>query len=452
MPTDGESSRCDRRAIAAAGLLVVGVVCSASAQPLRPTLFVGGNVSDDISVFTVEPDGTLTPVEGSPFPAGEDVTALALTAGGRHLAATNAGSGVEEELWLFRVAESGALAPVPNAPFLTGDGPLGLNFTVSDVLVSPAAGPDELYIFKLIGDDLVPGPGSPHPAANFPLETDSTPDGRFSYVSHLFGGVSGYSVSPDGAIELLPGSPFPTPGTRGAFEVIVSADGRHLYAGLGLDNVVAGYAIESDGTLAPLPGSPYPTGQTSAVNLAMDPSGRFVFVCHVVSDSVMTMKRDPDGSLAAVPGSVRVIGSDVRKAVASDDFLFVTDESSIDPGVGVMVYRIEPDGLLTLVPGSPFAAGSRPQDMVLFDPAAGIDCDRIRKLNTRCGRSGALKAVIRSSLAPGTVLTVSNNGRDVRQVSINQRGKGKAVWRNQSGPHEVCILECPDICDAAACR
>jgi len=428
----------------------LALICHANAQPQQVTLFVGNNVSDTVTVFTVNPDGTLAEIEGSPFPAGEDVTALALTADGRYLAATNAGAAQVEELWLFQVGEGGALSPAPKAPFLTGDGPLGLAFTRNDVLLSPAAGDDELHVFKLTGDELLPGPGSPHAVGNFPNEVAATPDGRFAYSSHLFGSVEGFSVSPEGEIQTLPGSPYPIPGTRGAFEVIVSPDGRHVYVGMGLDNALAGYEVEPDGSLTGLPGSPFPTGQTSAVNLAMDPSGRFVFVCHVVSDSVMTMKRMPDGTLEAVPGSVRVIGSDVRKAVASDDYLFVTDESSIDPGVGVMVYEIEPDGKLTLVDGSPFAAGARPQDMVLFDPAAGIHCGDVRRLTASC-KNGKLKARLKTRLAEGTILHLSNNGGEIIPVALNRRGKGKATWRGQSGDHEVCVVECPEVCNSADC-
>jgi len=429
--------------------LALTFVVAAVGQPREQTLFVGNNVSDTISVYTVNPDGTLDEIEGSPFPGGQDVTALALTADGRYLAATNAGGGVVEDLWLFQVGETGDLTPVPNAPYKIGDGPLGLDFTVGDILVSPSAGDDELYIFKLQDDDLVAGPGSPHAVGNFPLETDSTPDGRFSYVSHLGGGITGYEVRPDGSITELPGSPYPTPGN--AFELIVSPDGQHVYVGTGLGDTVVGLEILVDGALTPLPGSPYPTGQRSAVNLAMDPSGRFVFVCHVVSESVMTMARHPDGSLEAVPGSVRVIGMDVRKAVASDTHLFVTDESAIDPGVGVMVYKIEPDGRLTLVPGSPFPAGSRPQDMVLYIPGQGIDCDKIRKFKVSCSDAGKLKAKLKSRLSQGTILTASNNGQDLRSITINARGKGKAKWRRQTGPHEVCITECPEVCSDAAC-
>ena len=98
----------------------------------------------------------------------------------------------------------------------------------------------------------------------------------------------------------------------------------------------------------------------------MNPGGEFLFVVHVVSDSVTAMARAPDGSLALVPGSTQFIGSDARKAVATDDFLFVTDDSSLGGSSGVLVYQIQTDGLLTEIPGSPFPAGVRPQDMVLY--------------------------------------------------------------------------------------
>jgi 6-phosphogluconolactonase (cycloisomerase 2 family) len=344
------------------------------AQPVQKTLFVSNNVSDNISVFTVNADGTLTEVTGSPFAAGEDTEALALTTDGKFLVATNAGLPVVEKIWLFQVDPTGALVSVPRNPWFTGNAPLDLDASPLGYIYSPCASDDQLRVFEIRGDSLVELPDSPHNTPDFPHEVDTAADGQYVYFSHLTAGViSGYAVGPGGGLSPLPGAPYALPGS--GFELTVTPDGKHLYVALGLGNAVAGYSIEPDGSLVPLAGSPFDSGATSAVNLAVSPNGAFVFVAHVVSDGVTTMARDPDGQLTFVPGSFRLIGSDVRKIVADDRFVFVTDESSIDPGVGVMVYAYDAEGLLTLIPGSPFAAGSRPKDMELFVPVTSIPGD-----------------------------------------------------------------------------
>jgi 6-phosphogluconolactonase (cycloisomerase 2 family) len=303
------------------------------------------------------------------------VQAISLSSDGSLLAVTNAGMPLIEELWLFHVAAEGALSPVPDAPFLVGEAPLGLEISSQDYVYSPDAGGDQFFVFDIDGDSLVPVSGSPYPSpTTFPNEVDSTPDGQFVYTSHLSGRINAFSVGPSGVLSLVPGTPFGPFGSSG-FDLIVSPDGRHVYMGLGLGNTVAGAEVQADGSLVALPGGPFPTGGTSAVNLAITPDGRFVFVCHVVSETVVTMSRSKDGTLTLVPGSSKLIGSDVRKAIATNDYLYVTDESSLDPGVGVMAYEINGDGTLTLISGSPFSAGSRPQDMVIYLPPDQADGD-----------------------------------------------------------------------------
>ncbi len=353
-------------------LVCMTFVCSenVSGQPSGITLFVGNNVSDDVSVFAVQRDGTLVEIVNSPFSAGEDVQAIALTEDGTHLAVSNAGKSMFfEELWLFNIDSAGGMTPVPNSPFQTGDAPLGMAIGGSELIFVPSAADDVVWVFEIDGDDLTSPPGNPFQSTIFPNEIAVTPDNRYVYTSHLFGGISGWRVNANGSLTPLPGSPFATP--NDGFELLVTPDGRHLYLAGGLSNDIAGYDIRDDGVLVPLPGSPFASGGTSAVNLAMNPGGDYLFVVHVVSETVTNLARAVDGSLTLVPGSSQFVGSDARKAVASDDHLFVTDDSSISGGVGVMVYSIGEVGLLTLVPGSPFAAGSRPQDMVLFIPPNG---------------------------------------------------------------------------------
>lgn len=84
----------------------------------------------------------------------------------------------------------------------------------------------------------------------------------------------------------------------------------------------------------------------------------------------------------------------------------------------------------------------------------GVDCDRISELSVTC-RQGRfkLKAVVKSTLAEGTTLTLTRDGSDSQAVSINSRGKARAVWKNVAGGgHDVCIDECPALCGSASCN
>ena len=60
------------------------------------------------------------------------------------------------------------------------------------------------------------------------------------------------------------------------------------------------------------------------------------------------------------------------------------------------------------------------------------------------------KGKIKSDLAEGTVLTLTNNGGDAKEVTLNTKGNGKAKWRDQAGAHDVCIVEC-DRCKSVDC-
>jgi 6-phosphogluconolactonase (cycloisomerase 2 family) len=343
----------------------------APAQPSQRTLFCTNNVSGNVSVYTVNANGTLTPVAGSPYAAGTNPQALAITADGGLLAVVNATMATIEELRVFTVGATGALTEAAGSPYLVNDGPLGMAIggpAGNEFCFVPSASSDRIHVFDITGSTLTQVPGSPFVTADFPVEAAVTADGSKLYVSHLLGQVSGYTISAGGALTPVPGSPYTTNGD--AFELIVVED--HLYIGTGLSNVIDAYEIQPDGSLVLVPGAPFASGGNSAVNLAATPAGDFVFVVHVVSDSVTAMSRSAGGALMLVPGSSVVIGNDARKCVAGDDYLFVTDESSLDPGVGIMSYTINPGGTLSLVAGSPFAAGSRPQDLVLFTPAVPV--------------------------------------------------------------------------------
>jgi 6-phosphogluconolactonase (cycloisomerase 2 family) len=81
--------------------------------------------------------------------------------------------------------------------------------------------------------------------------------------------------------------------------------GQFVYVGSVTDNTdILGYAMDSvTGALTPIPGSPF-HGVNAPRGLAVDPTGKFLYVTDVGSDSVTGFGVDATtGRLAAVPGS-----------------------------------------------------------------------------------------------------------------------------------------------------
>lgn len=95
-----------------------------------------------------------------------------------------------------------------------------------------------------------------------------------------------------------------------------------------------------------------------------------------------------------------------------------------------------------------------PCDLTHDPDCTGVDCGLITLLKTVC-RDGSFKfkAVVKSGLAEGTTLTLTRDGSDSLSVTVNSRGKAKAIWTGVSGgEHTVCVDECPSICGATSCN
>jgi len=90
-------------------------------------------------------------------------------------------------------------------------------------------------------------------------------------------------------------------------EVIVSADGRFVYASNRLHNTVAIFAVESDGQLRMISESwvhaDYPRG------LSIDPSGQFLYSCNQKGDSITSFRINPASGGLMFTGRFEPVGS-----------------------------------------------------------------------------------------------------------------------------------------------
>lgn len=103
-------------------------------------------------------------------------------------------------------------------------------------------------------------------------------------------------------------------------------------------------------------------------------------------------------------------------------------------------------------PGEIVGAATRGDDAseaFLMTPAY---CGDVRTLEVSCNRSGQVTARLQTTYRPGTILTLANNQGESQCVIIDFYGRGKARWQDQSGPGEICIEQCRDLCESYDCQ
>lgn len=352
----------------AGSLVVCACVCAAAwGQATQRTLFVTNNVGGPGSVtsFTVNPDGTLNFV-GLFNNVGVNPQDCGITADGTRLIILNATASVTtEDIYTARINADSTITvnPVPNT---VGDGPLALFVTSNDFLLVPSAALDNLTSYRINFNNLTQV--SQAFAGGFPTKPIARPDNKFAYSigSSSPDDVVHFSLSPTGQLAYVQSTDI---AGGGGFGAAMHPSGDTLYVSTGLQNLILQYSIH-DGTGAlTLMGSHSSGGSpnNSAVEIAMHPAGTWLYVCHVVSDTLSVLRVNPDRSLSTT-GLMYTIGSDIRDVATDGEFVYVTDESTLAPGVGVLVYRVEADGSLTLLSGPTPTGGGRPQFMAVWVP------------------------------------------------------------------------------------
>jgi 6-phosphogluconolactonase len=341
----------------------------ASAQPTVRSLYVTNNVGSpgSVAAFAVDTsDGTLNSL-GNAL-AGFNPQGIALTPDGRFAVVINGTvSSTVEEVYALPLNADGSVG-VAAPPSLYPDGNLSLEITADGWIIIPSSLIDGITSSFINASNRVQEVDRAL-AGNSPWCVDSTPDGRFVYAGGS-GSSNLHSFSINQATgDLTPiGSPL---GSVTIFALVAHPTLPILYASTGLQNVIQKYDIQNDGTLVFDDG--YPSGANSAVEFAVHPEGTYLYVCHVVSDSLTVLPINPDGSLAPSIQTV-VIGSDIRDVVTDGEFVYVTDESSISGSpVGVLVYKIAADGTLSQLGSATPTGGGRPQFMAVWVPPS-VDC------------------------------------------------------------------------------
>jgi 6-phosphogluconolactonase len=220
------------------------------------------------------------------------------------------------------------------------------------------------------------------------------------YVATSTGNIEALNINADGSLSSLAGSPF-IAGRGLSHLVTVSsftvANTSFLYAANTEDpnGSISAFTIEPNGALQPIPGSPFPTVPNGGPAGFYD-GGTVLYVALKNANAVAAFAIANDGSLTPIAGSPFAAGHGTFSLGAADGFLFATNNSD---GT-ISSYSINPaSGALTAVTGSPFAGSVTSGDTLyvggslFFVPNA--QSDSIDAFES--GPAGAVQALSASS-------------------------------------------------------
>jgi 6-phosphogluconolactonase len=178
-------------------------------------------------------------------------------------------------------------------------------------------GQDRIYVYNFDGSDgkLTPIAGVPFvslPAGDGPRHFSFHPNGRWLYsiqeeastlVFFRFDPTTG-SLSPQQTVSTLPTG---FKGSNFTSEVMVSPDGRFLYAANRLHDTIAVFSISADGNLRRV--SETSTQGDYPRHFQIDPSGSFLYACNQRSDNVTSFRINRSTGMLTFTGQYTSIGS-----------------------------------------------------------------------------------------------------------------------------------------------
>jgi 6-phosphogluconolactonase len=333
--------------LALTGAVAAPAVAAAHGSPGGPEgwnhsgyVYLNDNTAgtNTVAAFVRHPDGSLTPVPGSPFPAGgaglgtglASQGAIQVSSDGRYVLAVDAGS---NQISVLRIEHGGALAPVPGGVVSSGGAqPVSVAEHNGLVYVANAGAADSNYTgFTLSWDGrlrALPGSVVALPSTAQPGDVLFNSTGtRLVGTLVASSQIDSFRVGFDGRLIAAPGSPFAAQGL-GPFgsefrptnpDQLFVSNAHNVGAGTG---TISAFDVARDGTLFSIGGSPFADDQTAPCWVEISRDGEFLFTVNTASGSISSYS-------IAWNGALTLLGSTPVSAQA---------------GVGAVDARLSPDG------------------------------------------------------------------------------------------------------------
>ncbi len=187
-------------------------------------VYVANSQSNNISGYSVDANtGVLTPLAGSPYPAGQGPASIVIAPapgpnieGARLVLVANK---LSNNVSVFSVAGDGSLSPVPGSPSPVGGSPSSVGIATSAMPMAfayvsiPALNQIAGFSIDAATGTLAPLAGSPFPGGLGPSSAAISTEGKFPYLlvaNNRSNDLSVYTFDPTtGALTPVSGSPSP---------------------------------------------------------------------------------------------------------------------------------------------------------------------------------------------------------------------------------------------------
>jgi 6-phosphogluconolactonase (cycloisomerase 2 family) len=298
---------------------------------------VGNNT---VAAFVRDADGSLTPVAGSPFPAGgagagsglASQGAIQVTSDGRYVLAVDAGS---NQISVLRIERGGALDLVSDGVISSG-GVKPVSVAEHDGLVYVAnagAGGSNYTGFSLsegghlrpLAGSTVPLPDSAQPGDVLFNSTGTNLVGTRVGTSQ----IDSFAVREDGRLQAAPDSPLSAQAAGPFGSEFRPTDPSQLFvsnahAGAG-NGTISAFSVAGDGTLSSIGASPFADAQTAPCWVEITHDGEFLFTVNTGSGSISRYSIAESGTLTLL-GSTPVSS---QSGVGAVDARLSTDGASL---------------------------------------------------------------------------------------------------------------------------
>jgi 6-phosphogluconolactonase (cycloisomerase 2 family) len=178
-------------------------------------------------------------------------------------------------------------------------------------------GQDRIYTYRFDRSTgrMIPADGAPFlalPTGDGPRHFAFHPNGHWLYAIQEEASTVVFSSydSETGslaAVQTVSALPSGFVGTSFAAEILISPDGKFLYAANRLHDTIAAFSIDADGRLKWI-------GETSTMGdypgqCRIDPSGNYLYACNRHSDSITCFRIHREAGLLAFTGQFTAVGS-----------------------------------------------------------------------------------------------------------------------------------------------
>lgn len=331
-----------------------------------------------IAAFRINDDDTATLVENEP--SGEWTQSMALSPNGKWLASANGGGSLLEDLRVYRVEADASLTPVHTRT--TPSSPLDMTWINDSLLavVKTNQGNSEVIVYRWDESTLTLTQADREPTGYFNSSIAAHPTRPWLYTqdSGIFGGlrtIKLFTVSPTGILTFVDFYPSIDP----PLDLVISPDGRWLFTGTGAYSTtgagtVAVFSIDQDtGAVTEVAGSPFFTPGGLGYRSAISSDMRHLYVGHTQTENVLSF--DFDQATGSLTPTGHVFNAGPRLSLGPitmlDDLLVVLKDSN-DP-IGMWIFQTGADGSMTQV-GPLYSTGNRRPEygLVTWSPTTPV--------------------------------------------------------------------------------